>query len=107
MLLGSKEYDGNSDKSTNDDDFEYETTQSASEKAPFYSSFDSEEVKREARLIKLEGEQKQKRTAIKYKNKELKGKKLINDMNKVVTPKKNHKLYLCHNSIHIIYFSIY
>ena len=51
MLLGSREKDGNSNESTNDDDFEYDTTPSVSKKARFSNSFASEEVKRKARLI--------------------------------------------------------
>ena len=65
MLLGSNDYDDNSDDSA---DFVFETTQAPRSST---TSFASEEIKREERLFnKLEGEEKRKRTKTRYENKD-------------------------------------
>ena len=83
MLLGSTEYDDDSE----DDDFEYDTTQTHQEKR----RISSDEIKREARLMnKISGDESRKRITTKYQNKKIKAqkrKKLMDEMNKIVTPK--------------------
>ena len=94
LLLGSTNYDSSNNKS-DDGDFEYETTQTVKDKSRCSKLFASEEIKREVRLMnKISGEENRKRTATKYQNKKIRAqklKKLMDKMNKVVTPGKKIK----------------